>query len=242
MDFLTLLLIVLSVAGIIGIILGISINAKNKKHSKESKEVFDNLTDFKADNTYLSSSFGVSLGFDNERKKICFLDNMNRPYIYNYSKILQCELMVDEESILKQSTSSTIGRSIVGGVLGGGVGAIIGGTTGSRTAKSKIKTIDLKIIVNDPANPVFKVNFLNMETNKGSFLYNMTYSVAEQWHGIISGLIVQGNSEVSQTDNLSIADELKKLKELLDSDILTLDEFTKQKEKLLAGTEIKKMN
>ena len=211
--------------------------ANNNKHKTESQAAFDNLNDFKADNYYLSTSSGVSLGFDNKRKKICLLDKMHMPSIFDYNKILQCEVLIDGETVLKSSTSGTIGRTLLGGILGGGIGAIIGGTTGSKTQKETISSIDLKIIVNDTANPVHRINFLNLKTKKGSLIYKPAYSSAEHWHGIISGLIRQGNDEESSknksTDNLSIADELKKLKELLDSGVITNEEFAKQKSKLL---------
>jgi len=45
---------------------------KDQKHKKESQIAFENLEDFKADNYYLSESSGVSIGFDNQRKKYAF--------------------------------------------------------------------------------------------------------------------------------------------------------------------------
>lgn len=221
----------------IGILIGIMKSINDSKHKKESQVVFDSLKDFKADKYYLSPSSGQSIGFDNQRKKICFLDKMHNASIFDYNKILQCELLVDGESVLKSSTSGTIGRTLLGGILGGGIGAIIGGTTGSKTQKENINSIDIKIIVNDTANPIYKINFLNLKTKKGSFIYKPAYESAEIWHGIISGLIRQGNDEgknnTKSIDNLSVADELKKLKELLDSGVITDGEFSKQKTKLI---------
>ncbi len=231
--FLTILVIAIA----IGIIAGIVTSVNNSKHKKESKAAFENLKDFKADNYYLSTSSGISIGFDNQRKKICFLDTKHIPSIFDYNKILQCELEVDGESVLKSSTSGTIGRTLLGGILGGGIGAIVGGTTGSKRQKENISSIDLKIIVNDTTNPIYKINFLNIKTKKGSIIYKPAYSSAEQWHGIISGLIRQGNDEDKNSskpiDNISIADELKKLKDLLDSGVITDEEFAKQKTKLI---------
>jgi uncharacterized membrane protein len=208
----------------------------NNKHKKETKLVIDSLVDFNADKEYLSTSSGVSLGFDQKRRKICFIDKQHKVSTFDYKQILQCEVILDGESILRSSTSGTIGRTVLGGILGGGIGAIIGGTTGSRTQKEKIKSIDLKFIINDTNNPVYKVNFLNIETKKGSIIYNASFTEVEKWHGIISGLIRQGNEESNtlQIDKSSVADELKKLKELLDNGVLTVEEFNKEKSKIIA--------
>lgn len=137
---------------------------------------------------------------------------MHKPFIYDYSKILQCEVVIDGETILKQSTTGTIGRSVLGGILSGGVGAIIGGTTGAKTQKENISSIDLKVIIIDTVNPIFRINFLNLKTKKGSMIYKMTYPNVEKWHGIISGLIRQGSDEdksTKSTVNFSSVDELK---------------------------------
>ena len=150
---------------LIGVIAGIVKSVNNKKHKDESKIALDNLKDFKADNHYLSASSGISIGFDNQRKKICFLDKLHKPTIFEYNKILQCEVIEDGETILKSSTSGTIGRTLLGGILGGGVGAIIGGTTGSKTQKENISSIDLKIVLNDTTNPIYKINFLKGVSN-----------------------------------------------------------------------------
>lgn len=220
----------------IGIIVGVVNMVNNSKHKKESQVAFENLKDFKADNHYLSTSSGMSIGFDNQRKKICFLDKMHEAFIYDYNKILQCEVAIDGQTVLKQSTTGTIGRSVLGGILGGGIGALIGGATGAKTQNENISSIDLKIIINDTINPVFKINFLNLKTKKGSMIYKIAYSNIEKWHGIVSGLIMQGNHEESNnkpSENLSVADELKKLKDLLDNGVLTPEEFVKQKSKLI---------
>ncbi|MEI6854440.1 MAG: SHOCT domain-containing protein, partial [Bacteroidota bacterium] len=245
------LLVILTFSGAIGILglIGWSIalffigviwslietSIKNNKHKEISKSVFDNLEDFVADDSFISTTSGMSIGFDSERKKICILDTSFTPFFYNYSSILQSEIVIDGQTIIKQSTSGAIGRSLLGGMLGGGIGAIVGGTTGSRTQSEKINNIDLKIIVNDTVNPIFKINFLNVESKKGDFLYTGAYSLVEKWHGIFSVLIKQGDIENSSKSAISssVADELKKLKGLLDEGVLTEDEFKKQKEKLI---------
>jgi hypothetical protein len=218
------------------IIVGTVKGIRNNKHKDEALKRFNALSEFKATEYYLSKTSGSSIGFDDDRKKICFLDIHNRPYIYNYNKILQCEVVVDGQTILKQSTTGTLGRSILGGILGGGVGAIIGGTSASKTLKEKISNIELKVIVNDVSNPIFNIQFYD---STSSILLKHERRNVERWHAIMCGLIVQGNKEDTTSfekdsldtvivSNLSVADELRKMKELLDMGVLTIEEFKKQ--------------
>uniref|UniRef100_UPI004048AE64 hypothetical protein n=1 Tax=Mariniflexile sp. TaxID=1979402 RepID=UPI004048AE64 len=175
MDFFTILII----AVVIGFFIGIVIIVNNVQHKNKSKEVFKNLPNFNATDKYLSTTSGVSIGYDSNRKKICLLVD-HKGKLYEYKDIIQSELDIDGETVLKQSITGTLGRSLVGGVLGGGVGAIIGGTTGSKKGKEKIKNIDLKITVNNAQHPVYRINFMNTETEKGSFIYSMGYVEAEK--------------------------------------------------------------
>lgn len=233
MDFFTIIIIAL----VIGVLIGIVIIVSNIQHKNKSKEVFENLTNFNVTDKYLSDTSGVSIAYDKTRKKICLVVE-HKAELYEYKDIIQSELDIDGETVMKQSLSGTVGRSLVGGVLSGGVGAIIGGTTGSKTGKEKIKNIELKITVNDLKSPVFRINFMNTEISKGGFIYQVCYGEAEKWHGIITTLIKQAeieqtNLNQNSTSLNSVADELLKLKNLLDSQVITQPEFDKEKKRIL---------
>ena len=230
-------LIATGIGFVVWLVFGINKMREDKKHKNESKNVFNTLEDFKPDSCYLSETSGISFSFDNERKIICFLDASHKPTFYTYNSILQCEVVEDGVSILKSSTTSTIGRSILGGILAGGVGAIIGGTTSSKAQNVEVSSLDLKIIVNDPKNPVYKINFLNFKVKKNSLIYKDYYPKIEHWHALISGLIKQGSIEYdnSAKTHVSIADELIKLKDLMDQGVITEEEFSNQKSILLGS-------
>jgi len=213
------------------------------KDEKKRNNILDELDDFEANDRYMS---GISIAYDNkrkkERKKVCLLEGYQTK-IYDYKDIIQSELEVDGETktITTQSVSTNgmIGRAIVGGVLTGGVGAIIGGVTASRKSKSKeiskTKSINLKITVNDTSNPIYRIEFLDYETKKGSWTYNSSYKSAEKWHGKMSAIIKQVENNLSGKSVMpnSTADELLKLKELLDLEALSKEEFESAKFKLL---------
>lgn len=154
--------------------------------------------------------------------------------IYSFNDIMESEIVVDGNTIVKTSTTSTIGRAVVGGVLTGGVGAVIGGVTGKKSHNEMVNNIDLKICVNDSSNPFYKIRFLDTECKKGDFLYKTAYQNAERWHGIISTFIKQSElKEIKNESASSDVNDLLKLKELLDAGLLTNEEFVEQKNKIL---------
>ena len=56
-----------------------------------------------------------------------------------------------------------------------------------------VKRIVLRLVINDMSNPMYDINFLNMETKKNSLIYNASLNKARHWSGIID--IVIRNSE-----------------------------------------------
>jgi hypothetical protein len=187
---------------IVGIIVQIVRTVINSKHKKQAKYAFDNLMDFKADNYYLSLSSDISIGFDTRRKKIGIFDKMHKQFFFDYNRILQCEIIIDGETVIKQSKTKTIGGNMLNGIPGVEVERIIKGKTGLITQQEKIHSIDLKIVLNDKVNPVlqisffkvnplFKIRFLKIQTKKASGNYKIACTNVQKWFGIISELIIQ---------------------------------------------------
>lgn len=176
---------------------------ESEKEKKKRGDIFSNLADFEATDKYVSQNAGISVAFDSKRKKVAFLSKTCETVFYSYKDILTSEIEIDGETTTitktKKSTTSVVGRALIGGILTGGIGAVIGGLTGKSSSsskqKDKIRSINLKITVNDLSNPIHKINFLNIVTKKGSFIYKVANEQVEKWHGIFSVLINQGNNE-----------------------------------------------
>ena len=102
--------------------------------------------------------------------KTLYLFYNNNEYTIKFSDIIHAELFdTGSESITngytKSNIESTIGRSIVGGVLAGGAGAVIGGVTGSKKDNSTINTTNyhlLSISINDMVNPEISIDERNL--------------------------------------------------------------------------------
>lgn len=111
--------------------------------------------------------------------------------VCNFNEIIGCnikdDLQIEKSSVTyktKTSTSSMLGRAIVGGVLTGGIGALVGGATARKKTvavpSGNDKTIhDFTVVINtnDLSCPVFYVKCGADEL------------LANELHGIINAVI-----------------------------------------------------
>ncbi len=154
---------------------------------------------------------------------------VNDLQIFDYSDLLDFELIEDGNSISKGG----VGRALVGGALFGSVGAIVGGSTGHKQ-KSTCSKLQVKITLNNIKKPTVYINFIETETPKDGFVYKQLYGQAQE---ILSLLEVVTHSNTSSTvassNNVSAADEILKLKHLLNIGVISQDEFDAKKKQLL---------
>lgn len=153
--------------------------------------------------------------------------------------ILSVEVIEDGVTVTSTSRSNQIGGAVVGGLLAGGVGAVVGGLSAKTQTTSKIREVNLVVTVNDTTSPVFKMQLLRWPdgVDKGSPLYNQVIAIGQEWHGVIQVLIKRAESQANhaQPSNSGfVADELKKLAELLQTGVISEEEFQSQKAKLLS--------
>ncbi|MUT67854.1 SHOCT domain-containing protein [Paenibacillus sp. NEAU-GSW1] len=228
---------------------------KNKEMEEEKMEQKRHETDdrlkripnYKSSQRYTSANGDVTLSIDETNKQISFVSlHSFKDRVYSYQDILKSEIVTDGISVTSTNRGSQLGGALLGGLLAGGVGALIGGLSGSTTSQEKVKKIELNVIVNDAANPVHKIAFLDSEFSayaKDSPEYKDGYNTAYHCHQLIGVLIRQADEEdkrketsiISNNDqgNMSVADEIRKLVQLKDEGIISEDEFEVQKKKLI---------
>lgn len=154
--------------------------------------------------------------------------NIPVPWVFDFSDILEVYVSVGGKTIF--STSSTrkvkgIRKALVGKFLAGNTGAILGGMM----AKSKTET---RSIVNQD---VFVNVIIDGENEPFSMQYINEHS-AEKVHHVLSSMIEDPAEEYKESDSVSsvsVPDEIRKFKELLDDGIITQEEFNTKKKQLL---------
>lgn len=149
--------------------------------------------------------------------------------VYRCEDIIGFELLEDGNTLMKGG----VGSAVAGGVLFGGAGAIAGSVIGKKQ-KRVVNRLQIKITMNSIAEPAIIIDLVKTKTNADSFIYRQTSTTA---HEILSLLSVITKGSKQNTDSPTIVsnvDELIKLKGLLDSGILTPEEFEAEKEKILA--------
>ncbi len=223
-------------------------NNMQKKNLRLKLRVMDNF-----DATQKVESWGSThtIAIDEKRKKISFCSTgetwkTTKCMIYNYRDILEVEILEDGRSIIKTSRSSQLGGALVGGMLFGELGAVVGGLSGSKYETGETRTIILKILVNDMKSPMQTLylydNIIGAGIDVNSKTHKEVIMEARKWHSLISVLIHQADDEdnakeskdnIKFNNNLSIADEIIKLKSLSDENIITENEYLLQKDKLL---------
>ncbi|MBU5441729.1 SHOCT domain-containing protein [Paenibacillus sp. MSJ-34] len=228
---------------------------KVKKFNEKITTLWD-IEGFDVTQRFISADFDTGLVLDEQTNRLCIIySQFNEIKILKYRDILAVEVIEDNESVNKTSRSSQIGGALIGSVVAGGVGAIIGGLSGKSISSTKIKKLDLKIVVNDISQPVYILNFMNCisETtgeelsgvSKDDPKYKDALKNVTHWHSLISVLIKRADEEDKEKErqdrndieNISkpnSVDELFKLSQLLKEGFITQEEYEKQKAKILA--------
>lgn len=184
-------------------------------------EIENNMLEFNA-----TSTIGNLLSIDDNNNRIC-IQSSTGPKFIKYKDLISTELLEDD---FVKISSGGLKRAIAGGLLFGGAGAIVGGVTGKKKTKSIIKSLKIKITIRDKNNPVIYVVLSKTELKTSSLLYKGLIETAQKIIGTLECIINENNNI---TNSLSSADELMKLKELLDSGLLTQEEFNIEKKKIL---------
>lgn len=238
--------IVVIVMAISTLVLIIHEGVKIPKKKKAMEIHLSRVDNFNTTQKIMGADGNTGMAIDEQSKKVCLISSRQKSVslrVVSYKDLLSSELFEDGATVTKTVRSSQIGGALIGGLALGGVGAIIGGLSGKTQTSGKVKKIDLRLTINDTKSPLHDVCFLNLETKKDSSLYRQVIQQARHWHGLVEVLIKRADIEdkgnitsgITQIHPRSIADEIKKLADLRDSGVLSIDEFQQQKVKLLGS-------
>lgn len=228
----------------------------NERIKFNSKKMNDNLpSGFYKSKLLIGYKGFYIFAVDNINKKIAVLVNGNSKVI-DFKDILSVEIIENGSVIDKKSATRTIGGAVVGGILAGGVGSIIGGLSGANHQKKLVSKLSVKILIKDIHSQSITIDCFDSMTmpiekkqkadiSKSFFkdIYLKGVEDATQIKDTLSIIIDEVDSQNITPDNknftsekniaVSTSDELFKLLELKEKGVLTEDEFTIQKQKIL---------
>ena len=104
------------------------------------------------------------------KKIVCInakIENIRIKTIF-FNEIQGIDISEDGTSVFNKSTSSAVGRAVVGGLLFGGVGAIVGGVTGKSKEKKTLNSYKVTIQLSDISNPTYEIEFVTDPIESGT--------------------------------------------------------------------------
>lgn len=91
----------------------------------------------------------------------------------------------------------------------------------------------LRLTINDTTTPLHEIKFLRVPCGKGGITYTTAMDLARHWRGVLEVLMARSDlgraRAIPSIEQISIADEIRKLADLRDEGLLTPGEFEAQK-------------
>ena len=173
---------------------------------------------------------------DHGAVKIC--SKKGAPVYLLYSQIMSCEIFVDD---VPGSNTGLLGAA-AGGLLFGGTGAVVGGIAGKQNLEY-INSISVRIRTSSSTMPAVSVETLGYRSKNGTSVVKKAIEDARSIQDMVEYVInakqkfikpPTTQAETSNASNLGYIEELRKLKELADEGIITLEEFETKKKQILS--------
>jgi hypothetical protein len=170
---------------------------------------------------------GVKLYIDEKNKQWAIITHIT-PKIYSFGDILDYRVEENGSSIMQGKS----GGAIAGGLLLGMPGAIIG-ASGKRKVRETCNSLLVRISVNDIQNPLITINYITYAVPRGYGIYSNSMKKIGELTALLT--FMQKNSQPRATDHSQseIYDQLQKLADLRERGILSEEEFTAKKKRLL---------
>lgn len=157
--------------------------------------------------------------------------------LYEYSDIVDFELLEDGNSV----ASGGLGRAAVGAITFGAAGAVVGAVTGKKKNKNTCTSLSIKVTVKNSVMPAHYIKFIESETKRDGFIYKTNIGAAQDIIAKLQTIVseeqqkIAANMQATQAPSapVSNADEIKKYKDLLDIGAITQEEFDAKKKQLL---------
>lgn len=235
MDIVFIILVLFVILGLF-----VSANASGNKEKMnsllESKPTHPSELSFKSTDTYLEQYGENGIAVDGINRRFAFLSPQMKTVV-SYGQIVQSEVCVDSEIIIKTDRTGQIGGAMLGGMLTGGVGALIGALGAKKKQVKNIRRVELKIIVSGN----YKSTYIILFGSGSGFIAEHAIRDASKWHDLLSVAIKEHSDSMQMASSkqssqlTSVADELNKYADLLSRGLISDDEFKQAKAALLSS-------
>ncbi len=156
---------------------------------------------------------------DGNASKLCIAKfpvrtpNLYTTSTYSSGQILSSKVIVDGQETTSASNSSVVGRALVGGLLFGGVGAIIGGVTAGTKSSQKIKSLELRVLVDGDSASSHRIAFFNSPSGEAPDSVEVKKQLAEIeiWQVIVE-LLMMGEKIPSIESSQKFQDHVEALR------------------------------
>lgn len=180
------------------------------------------------DNFVVSKTIAEIIEIDQTQNKLRPTGEYFKNHIIPIDSITNFEIVQDGQTI----SSGKLGRAVVGGILFGGAGAVVGAVTGNKS-KTQVTELRIKLMINDIDHPLFYIPVLKKTAYTDTYDYQSAIRAAEEVISVLNLLVSKSNKE-TELQTLSMADELRKYKELMEDDIISQEEFEFKKNQILS--------
>ena len=149
-----------------------------------------------------------------------------------YNESFQYWTIEQQQEVVAKKSKSVVGRALLGGVLLGPVGAVVGGMTGIGDKEINASNVDniISFLYSEKDNDIL-ILFSCSNKQIKKVLEFLKKNFGDKYKSPAEVKFSDNNK--SDNGSISISDELRNLKELMDEGILTNEEFDEQKKKLL---------
>lgn len=203
---------------------------KTLKKQSSIKEITN--SGFNIDRTIDFGKLSFLLDFKN--KKFMISNNNGLGRTYNFSNVISYEVYEDNESVIK----GCVGKSLVGYAFFGPAGAIIG-SSAQRSINDYCSSLKLLVRMNDIDNPLLEIVLIDYKMNKSSIVYKQNIKSLQEMVAYMEFMIndkkveeFSHNSEVVKMEKTK-KEQLLELKELLENNLITEDDYNKKKSDIL---------
>ncbi len=200
------ILIFFIVAGVLALTLGG--RGQTKKASTTSALACP--TGFSPSLAYKEKYGDNGIAYDEKQKAICILqpEGQLSPVI-SYENILAAAVFEDDILTAKSIRADEAGKQLLSQLLIDDLKALFqdraeqGGEETKPSSGGTCSHIELRILMNNPEQPVHHIHFLNMEAKKGGVIHNEAVGHVKNWQDLLSYLIRLAGKPVGQPTQTS---------------------------------------